>query len=275
MMSLHADVLDFYKFNFCVGVKSIPKGFNRLIISIEYFRCHEYPLVFNNLRLKPGLKLIDIGSANSIFPLFVCSKGIEVWATDIDNRVLKLRDDAEKLGIINFHAEIQDARNLLYPDSYFDRVTAISTLEHIPNDGDSVAVKEMSRVLKPGGIMVITVPYGSFEKERQRVVCYFQRVYDKIGIHERLIKPSGLNIVKIEYFGETKVFFTKYWQMIPHSLRIPFLWAQPIFSKLFLKNIDENVLNRFSPYEKDIFMKTGGVCLTLKKRKVGRLNAVG
>lgn len=66
--------------------------------------------------------------------------------------MLKLRDDAKKLGITNFHAEIQDARNLhLYSDNYFDRVSAISTLEHIPNDGDSIAIKEMSRVLKPGG----------------------------------------------------------------------------------------------------------------------------
>jgi len=133
------------------------------------------------------------------------------------------------------------------------------------NDGDSVAVKEMSRVLRNRGVMVITVPYGSFEEERQKGVSYFQRVYSKEDIYERLIKPSGLDVVKIECFGETKYNFTKHWGMIPSSLRIPFLWAQPIFSKLFLNKIDENGINGLLPYEKDIFMKTGGVCLTLKK----------
>lgn len=99
-----------------------------------------------------GLKLLDIGSADTIFPLFACSRGIKIWATDINDSVLKLRDDAEKIGDINFYVEIQDVSNLSYPDNYFDRVSAISTLEYIPNDGDSIAVKEMSRILRWGGI---------------------------------------------------------------------------------------------------------------------------
>ena len=116
--------------------------------------------------------------------------------------------------------------------------------------------------------MVITVPYGSYEEERQKGVSYFQRVYGKEDIYERLIEPSGLDVMKIEYFGETKYNFTKYWGMIPSSLRIPFLWAQPIFSKLFLNKIDEKSVDVLSPPERDFFMKTGGVCLTLEKHKM-------
>jgi hypothetical protein len=88
---------------------------------IEYFRCLEDPLVFNNPGLYSGLKLLDTGGADTIFPLFTASKDIRVWATNIDDSVLKLREDAKKLGIANFCAEIQDARGLTYPDDYFDR----------------------------------------------------------------------------------------------------------------------------------------------------------
>jgi hypothetical protein len=123
----------------------------------------------------------------------------------------------------------------------------------------------MSRVLKKGGSMVITVPFGSFEEERQRGVSYFQRVYDQEDIYKRLIEPSGLDVVKIEFFGETKYNFMKYWGMIPSLLRIPFLWAQPIFSKLFLNKIEKKCVNDLSLHGKRIFMRTGGVCLTLKK----------
>ena len=151
--NLNATIFDFYRFNLHFGLKKIKKkeGIKKIIMGVDYFRCLEDPLVFNNLELVNGLTLLDIGSSTSIFPLFASSKGVQVLATDIDNHVLKLREDARKLEIPNFHAEIQDARNLLYPDNYFDRVCAISTLEHIPNDGDSIAVKEMSRVLKRGG----------------------------------------------------------------------------------------------------------------------------
>ena len=264
-MVLSTDIYGFYRFNFMWGIRRplSKEGIKRIVEGIEYFRCLEDPLVFNNLELYSGLKLLDIGSSNTTFPLFASSRGVQVWATDIDDRVLKLRDDAEKLEIANFHAEIQDARNLLYSDNCFDQISAISTLEHIPNDGDFIAIKEMSRVLKRGGIMVITVPYGSFEYERQQHVSYFQRVYDEESVYKRLIEPSGLKVERIEYFGETKYNFTKYWQKIPSLLRIPFLWARPIFSKLFLGVVKD--VDSLSREEKNVFMKTGGVCLTFKK----------
>ena len=247
---------DIYLFNARLGLR-------RIIGGIDYFRCLEGPLVSNNLKQEHGLTLLDIGSSTTIFPLFIASKGVQVWATDIDDSVLKLREAAEKLEISNFHAEIQDARNLSYPDNHFDRVSAISTLEHIPHDGDTIAIKEMSRVLKRGGIMVITVPYGSFEEERQRGVSYFQRVYDKEDIYKRLIEASGLEVERIEYFGETKYNFAKYWQKIPSLFRILFLWARPIFSKLFLGVVKE--VDSLSREERNVFMRTGGVCLTFKK----------
>ncbi|MDY6895330.1 MAG: methyltransferase domain-containing protein [Thermotogota bacterium] len=254
---IEATMRDIYLFNNGLGSR-------RIIGAIEYFRCLEGPLASNNLKLERGHTLLDIGSSNTIFPPFMASKGVQVWATDIDDSVLKLGGVVEKLEISNFHAEIQDARSLPYPGNCFDRISAISTLEHIPNDGDSIAVKEMSRVLKKGGVMVITVPYGSFEEERQQHVSYFQRVYSEEDIHKRLIEPSGLEVERIEYFGETKYNFTKYWNKIPSLLKIPFLWAQPIFSKLFLGFIKDT--NNLSRVEKNVFMKTGGVCLTFKKR---------
>jgi hypothetical protein len=113
--------------------------------------------------------------------------------------------------------------------------------------------------------MVITVPYGSFEEERQQHVSYFQRVYTEEDIYKRLIEPSGLEVERIEYFGERKHNFSKYWQKIPALFRIPFLWAQPIFSKLFLGMVKD--VDCLTKDEKNVFMKTAGVCLTFKKCK--------
>ena len=110
--------------------------------------------------------------------------------------------------------------------------------------------------------MVVTIPYGSFEEERQRHVSYFQRVYNEESVYKRLIEPSGLEVEQIEYFGETKYNFTKYWQKIPALFRIPFLWARPIFSKLFLGMVKD--VDSLSGDEKERFLRTGGVCLTFK-----------
>jgi len=72
-----------------------------------------------------------------------------------------------------------DVRNLPYSDCTFDVITAVSVIEHIglfkpqvndpvlpliDKNGDLDAFKEMLRVLKPGGKLIITFPYGKEEK---------------------------------------------------------------------------------------------------------------
>ena len=75
-----------------------------------------------------------------------------------------------------------DLRDLPFPDSSFDMVVSISTLEHIGMDNRSygadvgaaadpareteLAVRELMRVLKPEGRMLLTVPYGRREDHR-------------------------------------------------------------------------------------------------------------
>lgn len=49
-----------------------------------------------------------------------------------------------------------DATALPFPDTSFDAVLCSETLEHIPDDRG--AVKEIHRVLRPGGLLFLTVP---------------------------------------------------------------------------------------------------------------------
>ena len=49
-----------------------------------------------------------------------------------------------------------DATAMPVPDGCFDRVIAAEVLEHIP--ADQVAMDELARVLRPGGLAAVTVP---------------------------------------------------------------------------------------------------------------------
>jgi SAM-dependent methyltransferase len=78
--------------------------------------------------------------------------------------------------------EYADLRALPYEDGYFDTIASISTLEHIGMDNMGygadaaqasdpareveLAVRELARVLKKGGLLFVTVPYGRREDHR-------------------------------------------------------------------------------------------------------------
>ncbi|MFQ5672462.1 MAG: methyltransferase domain-containing protein [Nitrospinales bacterium] len=55
--------------------------------------------------------------------------------------------------------EVKDT--LDFPDAYFDYVTLLAVVEHLPNPG--ALLEEIARVLKPGGKLILTTPKQSAE----------------------------------------------------------------------------------------------------------------
>lgn len=53
-----------------------------------------------------------------------------------------------------------DATKLTFPDESFDKIVSLHTIEHIPDL--KKAFKEMERVLKPGGMAVLSYPFELF-----------------------------------------------------------------------------------------------------------------
>jgi len=215
-------------------------GMLRVLKGIDYYRMIEYPVAYNLLEIEnhSGSKVLDIGSLDSIFPLFLASKGnTEVTTIDINPRVKVLERYAKRLGINNLKVEIQDVRCLRYPSNYFDRITAISTIEHIlpSKDGDVKAMKEISRVLKPGGIAVITIPYKDKYQETWRFHPiygkYLMRSYNEKAIMKRLIEPLDLLLKKILYFCEDTN-FSKIWYKSLIYICAPLSF---IFSNFFIR----------------------------------------
>ena len=110
--------------------------------------------------------------------------------------------DGEGPGLV--HSETQDGRHLTYPDNSFDAAFAVSVLEHISGDGDTEAMREMARVVKPGGLIVVTTPYdvkyredtvpGSFSG-REGDTMMWERHYDAEALQSRLLGTTGARCV--------------------------------------------------------------------------------
>jgi SAM-dependent methyltransferase len=146
---------------------------------------------------RPPLRVLDVGSPKLFGFILARRYGIDLTMTDINPSNLDpyipmwnpLRRGA--LGRARF--EIRDARRLSDPDGSFDFVYAMSVLEHVEGpQGDAAAVREMVRVLKPGGRLALSVPFGPvFQEQRtgRGELLFFQRVYDPYSIEKRLREP--------------------------------------------------------------------------------------
>lgn len=132
-------------------------------------RCIEYP--FAASRLAKADKVLDIGTAKSdkYWVQWLAGLEAEVYATDFEGPSTTL--DMGKIKFVK-----SDIRRLPFKDNFFDAVFAVSTIEHIglenpqvfmkskpfvEKQGDFQAVRELCRILKPSGRLIMTVPFGS------------------------------------------------------------------------------------------------------------------
>lgn len=85
-----------------------------------------------------------------------------------------------------------------FPDSSFDLVLATDIVEHI--DDDAGAMKEVARVLSPGGVALITVPAFLSLWGRQDEVAQHKRRYLRKPF-AGLVSNAQLRVIKCYYFN--------------------------------------------------------------------------
>jgi len=109
-----------------------------------------------NAAVRPGFKCLDIaGGTGDLAKVFAKQAGPtgEVWLTDINESMLRVgRDRLLNRGLMT-PTLLCDAEKLPFPDNYFDRVSVAFGLRNMTHKDQ--ALKEMRRVLKPGGKLLV------------------------------------------------------------------------------------------------------------------------
>jgi 2-polyprenyl-3-methyl-5-hydroxy-6-metoxy-1,4-benzoquinol methylase len=138
-----------------------------------------------------GKRLLDIGCGRGEFATVMSTRFEQVHAIDLDqDRLNEFRGtNPPKNVVINqFSAE-----DLPFEDCTFDRVTAIEMIEHV--DHVPGVLREVQRVLRPGGYFAITTPNRPWSKlSRMRSVHHYSdTTYQRPGHSlENLIIEAGL-----------------------------------------------------------------------------------
>ena len=119
---------------------------------------------FRRFPVRPGHRVLDLGCGGGRHAFEVYRRGANVVAFDLEPAELApvtgmfgaMRAAGEVAGPAQARPVAGDARALPFGSDVFDRVVAAEVLEHIPDDQRALA--EIARVLRPGGLLAVTVP---------------------------------------------------------------------------------------------------------------------
>lgn len=195
---------------------------------IDISRCFEYTEAYRRIASSnPNARTLDVGSYRSPFPAFLVSKGYDVSIVDLNPRVsqqVKWIPKALESGA-HIRVHVADVTALPFSENTFDVVTCISTLEHMPGDADKSAVREIERVLNPGGVCFISVPYSTRAQEG-RWRKWFQRWFTVNTALSRLVEPSGLFLIEMGFLmGGLIGGLADAWYRLPAPFRHVFSWS--------------------------------------------------
>lgn len=128
-------------------------------------------------------RLLDVGCGSQPYrSLFSVDEYIGL---DIDNDISRQRGIADYL---------YDGNTFPFADESFDSVLCNQVLEHVFNPDEFL--REIARVLKPGGKLLLTVPFVWDEHEQP----YDYARYSSFGLHA-LLEKQGIMIVHHEKLG--------------------------------------------------------------------------
>jgi ubiquinone/menaquinone biosynthesis C-methylase UbiE len=103
--------------------------------------------------LKPGMTVLELGCGTGYFTRELARSGADIIAIDVSPDLLEIARANSPAP--NVHYQIQNAYALSYSDAAFDSVVGSSVLHHLDIEE---ALREIYRVLKPGGTICFTEP---------------------------------------------------------------------------------------------------------------------
>ena len=115
---------------------------------------HRVSTLLDYLDVQPGDRVFDCGCGLG-WTLKVIEELYDCKLSGIDNDLERLRSASKEIGP-GVEVAAADVLHLPFPDAAFDKVILSEVLEHVPEDLESLL--EVRRVVRPGGLIAITVP---------------------------------------------------------------------------------------------------------------------
>lgn len=130
-----------------------------------------------------GKKILDIGCSQGVISILLGTRGYECVGIDIaQEAILYAQNDLERQNdqvkkLVEF--KVMNAENIQYDDETFDTIILGEIIEHLYNPEN--VLKEVRRVLKPEGIVIITTPFGFLPDDDHKRTYYLSNFFEEVN----------------------------------------------------------------------------------------------
>ena len=179
---------------------------------------------YRKLKLETGQLLLDMGCGEGRHAIGALLEtpanviGLDLSFEDLNTAKSRL-NDFDLSGCDTFCAfGVGNIKNIPFENASLDAIVCSEVLEHV--DSPKESIQELVRVLKPGGIMALSVP-----RYLPEIICWkLSKEYSKTpGGHVRIFKHSQLRDLAENNGLQYQSF---HWA---HGLHSPYWWLQCLF----------------------------------------------
>ena len=135
------------------------------------------------------IKILDVGCGTGKNVETFAAFG-ESWGLDMSPRAITY---CKKRGLTR--VRIGEAEKTGLPSGMFDAITLLDVLEHTD---DKKTLREMRRIMAPGGVLIMTIPAYQWLWSQWDVVLHHKRRYERTGL-TALLKKEGFKVRKVSY----------------------------------------------------------------------------
>ncbi|NDV26671.1 bifunctional 2-polyprenyl-6-hydroxyphenol methylase/3-demethylubiquinol 3-O-methyltransferase UbiG [Desulfovibrio sp. JC010] len=151
----------------------------------------------------PDAEVLDCGCGPGYGSRMLADKAKKVVAADLDIETVRRASSGKYYDNITF--QTGDATSLGFEDNCFDAVTSFETVEHVD---PAPYFKEMRRVLKPGGLLILSTPQnslGHIPVNSQHLHEFsLQEISGLCSEHFEIVKTTGIKQGRIIFPDDPK-----------------------------------------------------------------------
>jgi len=227
-------------------LKNMEKKSSKAYRDLGFIRHKDY--VLNLVNPKEGERILDIGCADGAMMVYCGLLGSEVYGIDICPEFIEKANKYLSKYIIKGKAVLGDAKNINFPENYFDKIVSSDFFEHLSQEDNILVLKEIKRVLRPGGIAIVKTPnltylhFSKFFKQIKRIIR-LENPFDVIIAHTRRNSCEHIGLI-------TK---NKLVKIIQSAGFMNFKFYYDINSKIEKLSYSLGELFSESPFLRDIF----------------------